>query len=54
MTKHGNLVRPLLQTLKSDEAPPPPPQTSASVPDPDLEVQELKCVKYFYFGQVIY
>jgi hypothetical protein len=44
MTKHGNPAECLLQTLKSEEAPPPPHQTSASSPDPNLEVRESKYV----------
>ena len=31
--------------FKSGEAPPPPHQTSASVPDPNLELRELKCTR---------
>jgi hypothetical protein len=46
MTKLGKSTKPLLQTLKSDEAPPPLHQTSASVPDPDLEVRESKCIHF--------
>ena len=54
MTKHGKSMKPLLQTVKSEEAPPPLHQTSASSPDPDLEVRESKYVCFCEMRILIY
>ena len=52
MTKHGKSMKPLLQTVKSEEA--PPHQTSANSPDPDLEVRESKYVCFCETRILIY